>query len=279
MKKFVALLLVLSIMMAFAACGGNTNPTTKPQANKPVASTPVASTPVASTPVASQPEGDAVMTYAEFAAIEVVQGGEQVPVVVECYVVAVESWYNGACHIYALCEEGGYYIYGYECTEDEAAELVPGLKIRVSGYKTVWSGEIEIVDATIEKLEGTAPEFTADDVTALVGTEDLAKYMNDLVAFKGMTVVASKDANGNEAAFLYKWDGSGSQGSDLYFNVAIGETVYTFTVNVYMNGTGVDSEVYKAVEALKIGDVIDIEGFLYWYNGAQTHVTAVKTAG
>ena len=276
MKKFVALLLALSIVMAFAACTGNTNPTTT---NKPQGSTPVASTPVASTPVASQPEGDAVMTYDEFAALEVVEGGEQIAVVVDCYIAAVESWYNGACHIYALCEEGGYYIYGYECTEDEAAALVPGMKIRVSGFKTVWSGEIEIVDATIEVLEGTAPEFTVDDVTALAGTEELAKHMNDLVAFKGMTVVASKDANGNEAAFLYKWDGSGSQGSDLYFNVAIGETVYTFTVNVYMVGTGVDSEVYKAVEALKIGDVIDIEGFLYWYNGAQTHVTAVKTAG
>lgn len=276
MKKFVALLLALSIVMAFAACTGNTNPTTT---NKPQGSTPVASTPVASTPVASQPEGDAVMTYDEFAAIEVVEGGEQIAVVVDCYIAAVESWYKDACHIYALCEEGGYYIYSYKCTEDEAAALVPGMKIRVSGYKTVWSGEVEIVDATIEVLEGTAPEFAADDVTALVGTEDLAKHMNDLVAFKGMTVVASKDANGNEAAFLYKWDGSGSQGSDLYFNVAIGETVYTFTVNAYMIGTGVDSEVYKAVEALKIGDVIDIEGFLYWYNGAQTHVTAVKTAG
>ncbi len=269
MKKFVALLLVLSIMMAFAACGGNTTPTTKPQASKPVPSTPAA----------SQPDNDTVMTYAEFAAIEVVQGGEQVPVIVDCYVAAVESWYDGQCHIYALCEEGGYYIYGYTCTEEEAAALVPGLKIRVSGYKTIWSGEIEIVDATVEKLEGTAPTFTPDDVTALVGSDDLALHMNDLVAFKGMTVVASTDANGNEAAFLYKWDGSGSHGSDLYFNVAIGETVYTFTVNVYMVGTGVESDVYKAVEALKIGDVIDIEGFLYWYEGAQTHVTSVKVAG
>lgn len=274
MKKFVALLLVLTVMMALAACDGNTNPTdTKPQG-----STPVASTPVASTPVASNPDNDGVMTYAEFAAIEVAEGGEQVAVVVDCYIVAVESWYKDACHIYALCEDGGYYIYGYSCTKEEADELVPGLKIRVSGYKTVWSGEVEIVDATIEKLEGTAPEFTADDVTALVGTDDLANHMNDLVAFKSMTVIASKDANGNDAAFLYKWDGSGSQGDDLYFNVAVGETVYTFTVNAYMIGTGVDSEVYKAVEALEIGDVIDLEGFLYWYNGAQTHVTSVKAA-
>ena len=35
------------------------------------------------------------------------------------------------------------------------------------------------------------------------------------------------------------------------------------------------TEVYDAVEALKVGDVIDLEGFLYWYNGAQPHITSV----
>ena len=42
-----------------------------------------------------------------------------------------------------------------------------------------------------------------------------------------------------------------------------------------MVGTGADSEVYKAIEALNVGDVIDVEGFLYWYEGAQPHVTSV----
>ena len=212
------------------------------------------------------------MTHEEFDAVAV-DGA----VKVECYIAAVESWYKDACHIYALAEDGGYYIYGYACTEAEAAELKVGQKICVTGYKAEWSGEVEIVDATIEKLEGTAPEFTAKDVTALSGDE-LAKHMNDLVAFKGMTVAASKDANGAEAAFLYKWDGSGSQGDDLYFNVTDGTNTYTFTINAYMIGTGADSDVYKAVEALKVGDKIDIEGFLYWYDNAQTHVTAVKAA-
>jgi hypothetical protein len=102
--------------------------------------------------------------------------------------------------------------------------------------------------------------------------------MNSLVSFKGLTVAPSTDANGNEAAFLYKWDGSGSQGDDLYFNVAMGDQVFTFSVNVYMLGTGVDSDVYKAIEALEIGDVIDVTGFLYWYEGPQPHVTSVTVA-
>ena len=29
---------------------------------------------------------------------------------------------------------------------------------------------------------------------------------------------------------------------------------------------------------IKVGDVIDVEGFLYWYNGVNTHITSVKTA-
>ncbi len=45
-----------------------------------------------------------------------------------------------------------------------------------------------------------------------------------------------------------------------------------------MNGTGADSDVYKAIEALNVGDVIDVEGFLYWYNGAQPHITSVTVA-
>ena len=250
MKKIIAIVLALTLALAVVGC-----------AKAPTTTAPETTV-----------ESLEVMTHEEFDAVAV-DGA----VKVECYIAAVESWYKDACHIYALAEDGGYYIYGYACTEAEAAELKVGQKICVTGYKAEWSGEVEIVDATIEKLEGTAPEFTAKDVTALSGDE-LAKHMNDLVAFKGMTVAASKDANGAEAAFLYKWDGSGSQGDDLYFNVTDGTNTYTFTINAYMIGTGADSDVYKAVEALKVGDKIDIEGFLYWYDNAQTHVTAVKAA-
>ena len=38
---------------------------------------------------------------------------------------------------------------------------------------------------------------------------------------------------------------------------------------------GADSDVYKAVKELKIGDKIDMEGFLYWYEGVNPHITSV----
>ncbi len=42
--------------------------------------------------------------------------------------------------------------------------------------------------------------------------------------------------------------------------------------------TNEESDTYKAVEALNAGDVIDIEAFLYWYNGANPHVIGVTKA-
>ena len=35
------------------------------------------------------------------------------------------------------------------------------------------------------------------------------------------------------------------------------------------------TDVYNAVEALNIGDTVDMEGFLYWYEGANPHVTSI----
>ena len=158
-------------------------------------------------------------------------------------------------------------------TKADYDKMVNGTKLRVKGYKTEWRGEVEIIDATYEILEGSYIA-EAKDVTALLGTDDLIKSQNMFVSFKGMTVEASKDANGNDVAFLYNWDGSGEEGNDLYFNVSIDGKTYNFTVESYL--CGADTDVYKAVKELKIGDKVDMEGFLYWYEGVNPHITAVK---
>ena len=88
------------------------------------------------------------------------------------------------------------------------------------------------------------------------------------VSFKGMTV---------ESTYLYKYDGSGQEGDDLYFNVSVNGNTYTFTVESYL--CGADTDVYKAVKELKVGDKIDLEGFCYWYEGINPHITAVKVVG
>ena len=90
------------------------------------------------------------------------------------------------------------------------------------------------------------------------------------VAFKGMTVEAADESG---AAFLYSWDGSGQDGDDLYFNVSANGQTYTFTVESYLCDNTTD--VYNAVKNLKVGDTVDMEGFLYWYNGVNPHITSV----
>ena len=56
--------------------------------------------------------------------------------------------------------------------------------------------------------------------------------------------------------------------------VSLDGNTYTFTVESYLCDK--DSDVYKAVQNLKVGDVVDMEGFLYWYEGVNPHITSVS---
>ena len=222
--------------------------------------------------VAAAEEAVKVMSYDEY-----IKADLDSPVVIEAYVQANQSWWDGKIKLYLQDENhGAYFAYDLPCTEEEAAKLaVPGTKIRLSGIKAEWSGEVEIIDATYEILEGS---FVAEpeDVTALLGKDELINHMNEKVAFKGLKVAPSKvEGKEEEFAFLYAWDGSGSNesNSDLYFNVELDGQTFNFTVESYLCGNTTD--VYKAVEGLKVGDTIDCEGFLYWYNGANPHITSV----
>ncbi len=213
----------------------------------------------------------AVMTHEEFVAADL-----DTEVTVVTYVQAKQGWWDNKGTIYTQAEDGAYFLYNMAMSQEEYDKLVPGTKIRVTGYKSAWSGEVEIIDGTFEILE--SDPFIAEplDVTALLGTDDLIAHQNELVAFKGAVITAKKDANGNDVAFLYNWDGSGQPGSDLYFDVTVNGAVYTFTVESYLCGQ--DTEVYQAVTQLKVGDVVDLEGFLYWYEGANPHIISVKPA-
>ena len=75
--------------------------------------------------------------------------------------------------------------------------MTEGTKIRVSGYKAEWSGEIEIMDGKLEEIIAD-DTFVAEplDVTAMLGTDELAAHQNEKVVFTGLTVAASTDANG-----------------------------------------------------------------------------------
>lgn len=283
MKKAVVLSIVLALMLSVTGCGNSDDTTTTPstETTEDVTETETTETETTETETTetettevetTSTKSEGVMTYDEYMAAEL-----ESEVVIEAYVQAKQSWWEDKATVYTQDEDGAYFIYNMTCSEEDYEKLVPGTKIKVTGFKTEWSGEVEVAEgATFEIMEGSyiAPAF---DVTELLGTEELIDYQNRFVSFKGMTVeAAGQDADGNDVAFLYNWDGSGEDGSDLYFNVSLNGETYTFTVESYLCDN--TTEVYEAVKNLQIGDVIDMEGFLYWYEGVNPHITSVTAA-
>ena len=224
MKKNIALALTLSMAFAFS-CTAMAEETTEAATE--------AATEAVSEAESEDVKSEGVMTYDEYMAAAVDD-----EVVIEAYVQAKQSWWEDKATLYTQDKDGAYFVYNAACSEDDYAKLVPGTKIKVTGYKAEWSGEVEIADATVE--------------------------------------AAGQDESGNDVAFLYNYDGSGSDGDDLYFNVSLNGETYTFTVESYLCDNTTD--VYKAVKELKIGDKIDMEGFLYWYEGVNPHITSVTAA-
>ena len=249
MKKFIALLLALVMVMGLVACGtANNTPTTTEGTTAAVADDTTAAADTAE-----------VMTYAEFDAAAL-----EAAVTVECYVQATQSWWDNKITVYAQDADGAYFLYEMACSEEDAAKLTAGTKIRVSGYKAAWEGEVEIIDATFEFV-ADADTFVAEpkDVTTLLGTDELIKDQNKKVAFKGLTIEKIEYKNGEP-------------GDDIYVTVKLNDATYDFCVERYL--TGPDTDVYKAFAELKAGEVVDMEGFLYWYQGVNTHITAVSKA-
>lgn len=226
MKKIIATALVAVLALAAVACGKG----------------------------GSDAKSEGVMTYAEYAAAEM-----QSEVTVETYVQAKQSWWDNKGTFYTQDKDGAYFLYEMGCTEDEYNKLTPGTKIKVTGTKSEWSGEVEIVDATFEIEDGS---YTAApvDVTSLLGKDELVEKQNQLVSFKDVTV----------KSVAYKND---QPGDDIYVTFEKDGVELSACLEYYLNGS--DEEFYNLVGGLTEGTVCDVEGFLYWYEGANPHITKV----
>ena len=201
-------------------------------------------------------KSEGTMTYAEYAAAEL-----DAAVVIEAYVQATQSWWDNKITVYAQDKDGAYFIYEMACAEADAAKLVPGTKIKVKGYKGEWAGEVEVMDGTFEFAGDTKYVAEPVDATAWLGTDELIKHQNQLAVFKGMTVEAIEYKNGEP-------------GDDIYVTVSKDGNKYDFCVERYL--TGPETEVYQAVGALAVGDKVDVTGFIYWYEGVNTHITGIS---
>lgn len=245
MKKLLTIMLSVLMVFGLTACGGkdNDNGTDEPTngGNEVV-------------------EVTAKDDYASFMAADV-----DAEVEVLMYVQAHQAWWEdngqGVMTLYGMDNDGGYFVYNAKIDKEAADSIKEGTLVKVTGVKAEWAGEVEIMDATVEVL-GETKTFEAKDVTDVVAdSEKLAEYMNQKVAMKGLEVVevATKDSDSDP---------------DLYITCKLGDVEVNLCVENYL--TGPDTEVYMTGKDLTAGTIIDVEGFLYWYEGANPHVTSIS---
>jgi len=253
MKKLLTLLMAVCVVCSLAACGKKVDPNAK---------------------------SEGTMTYAQYQAAA---KGDKV--VIEGFVQASQSYWNGAT-MYLADGDGAYFVYQDSNSEPCISEEDWGklgfafgdnayvgiaekpVKVHVEGYKSEWSGEVEIVDGVVTILD-TEDTYKAEAFEIKDMTSEYEAHKDQLVALKGWTVMS--DAT-------YKWDGSGAAGAncDVYFYVSPDGTEanqYQFLVESYLCYEGCD--VYNTAVSLKKGNVVDLEGFLYSYNGPQLQATKI----
>ncbi len=254
MKKFLALLFALVLVASMVACdiggkGDQTTGTVAPETTEETTTGGVEKDPF---------ENVSKMTYEQYIAAET-----DVPVVVEAYVQATQAWWDNKITVYLADKDGAYFAYEMACSQEDAAKLVPGTKILVKGYKGEWAGEVEIMDATFTFVEGADTYVAAAvDLTSVLGNEEeLIKHQNELAVFKNLMIEKIEYKNGKS-------------GDDIYVTVKQGAVSFNFCVERYL--TDPDTALYKAFAELEVGDVVDITGFVYWYNGVNTHITKVE---
>ena len=217
-------------------------------------------------PARKEPRQKTVASYSEYLS----SAGDQ-PITIESYLQEKEAWNEGKTSLWLQDEEGAYYIYHLPCSPEEYDALYVGRKLRVSGYKTEFSGNLQLTDAGFLLLDGTyiASPFDASD---FLDSDELYYHQNQRVRFRNMKIEPMFDG---VSAFYYGWDNSGSseKQSDLYFTASNSGVTCTFLVKSSL--CGAESEVYRTVQEFRIGDTVSLEGILSWYNGPQPLVTSV----
>ena len=276
MKKIFALFLLALGLFVIVGCKKQKDPTVKP--TEPVDTQPTDTNPDPKTQTQTEtPEptvdifekGEGVMTYEEYCDADIDSA-----VVIEGFIQGAQTFNPsyGNLTLYLADKDGAYFVYRAPADQELADKCVVGAKVKVSGTKSEWSGETEIINATIEVLEGS---YIAQARELDLSEDYLEDFQNQLVVLKEFVVLDK----GDDQAFLYKYNGSGShdENSDLYYDVTIAGELFTFVVESDLCDN--TTAAYAAVENLKVGDIVNVTGFLYWYEGPQLHTTGLEVTG
>lgn len=249
MKKLLTIMLSMLMVFGLTACSKSEpeEPNTDDNSNGTVTE-----------PVSAKDNYESFMAADVDAEVEVLM-----------YVQAHQAWWEdngqGVMTLYGMDNDGGYFVYNAKMDEATANSIGEGTLVKVTGVKAEWAGEVEIMDATVEVLgDEETTVYEAKDVTeSIADSEALMAYMNQKVAIKGLEVV-KVDVKDSE------YD------PDLYIECKLNDTTVNLCVENYL--TGPDTDVYQTAKDLEAGTIIDVEAFLYWYEGANPHVTSITVA-
>ena len=204
------------------------------------------------------------------------------PIVLTAYIQYFE--YDGkTVDIFMQDEDGGYFTYGLTVTEDEYNAFNNHLykEITILGEKDKVNGFFEL--SSISEWYFSNPkgdrEFRATpyDITSIVTDYDaMSTHQGELITLD-CTVELCRDEENNPCAFLYKYNGTGRAGDDLYIHITEKSGIeLVVETDVFKDG----SELYEYVENnLQVGDKITVVGYLWWYNGPQPHIISLVPQG
>lgn len=215
------------------------------------------------------------MSYKEF--MEAQEGDE---VVVEGFIAAKQGWWNGKVTMYLITDvQGeGFFIYNFECTADENENVYTiGQYVHIEATKSIYAEEHEILgeNVSLAKVTTTNKFIASSPINLTNKLDELENYQN---SFFSMTLTVKKyeteDPNtgiSSTGAYGFKGD---NPSDDLYFTLTNGSVDIDCCIEVYL--TGVESKVYNDVKNLVVGASVTVQGYLYWYNGANPHIISVK---
>lgn len=192
-----------------------------------------------------------VMNYDEYMAAPMNE-----TVTIHAYVQAKEDLLededgNDTVTLYLQDKDGGYYVYDMPILEMDYDHLKKGQEMYITGTKTQWEGEIEIIEASSYRIgNGSWISEPVDIDDIYMDEEALQTHMNQLVSLKDLTVtdIQLPDQEGGDINIICTKD-------DISIPLVIVSALYDE-----------DSDEYTQAENLLQGDTVDVQGFLYWYN-------------
>ncbi|MBO5711914.1 MAG: hypothetical protein J6R47_03660 [Acholeplasmatales bacterium] len=211
------------------------------------------------------------------------EDGEEVEVY--GFIISRTTFWNGTNINLAGSQAGeGYYVYEYGCTQEKYYQLPVDLEnpgyVRVTGTKASYAGMQEIVDATVEVVE-------TDKVYSPLKLEDFAAINEKVMSsvFYGdfevvqFTTTDSNVTVAENGAYGYKGD---NPTDDLYFDVKDANgNILKCCIETYLDydsigGVDYKTNLYNTILGLQIGDKVSLQGFMYWWNGANPHIIQVS---